>query len=87
MLVRMWRKGNPPTLLVGKCWCSHKGILGGSVVKNLPAKQEAWVQLLGQEDPMMKKMATLLSIHVGNLTEREARRAKIHKVAKELDTI
>ena len=57
------------------------------MVKNLPAKQEAWVQLLGQEDPMMKKMATLLSIHVGNLTEREARRAKIHEVAKELDTI
>ena len=87
MLVRMWRKGNPPTLLVGKYWYRHKSILGGSVVKNLPAKQEAWVQLLGQEDPMMKKMATLLSTHVGNLMDREARRTKIHEVAKDLDMI
>ena len=28
------------------------------MVKNLPAKQEAWVQALGQEDPLEKEMAT-----------------------------
>ena len=28
------------------------------VVKNLPAKQESWVQSLGQEDPLEKGMAT-----------------------------
>ena len=82
MLVRMWKKGNPPTLVVGKYWYNHKGFLGGSVVKNLPAKQEAWVQLLSQEDSMMKKMATLFRTHVGNLVDREARWAKIHEGAK-----
>ena len=29
----------------------------GSVVKNLPAKQEMWVQSLHQEDPLEKEMA------------------------------
>ena len=32
------------------------------VVKNLPAKQEMWVQSLGQEDPLEKGMATHSSI-------------------------
>ena len=31
-------------------------------VKNLPAMQEAWVQSLGQEDPLEKEMATHSSI-------------------------
>ena len=34
------------------------GFPGGSVVKNLPAKQEMQVQSLGQEDPLEKEMAT-----------------------------
>jgi len=34
------------------------GFPGGSVVKNRPAKQEAWVGSLGQEDPLEKEMAT-----------------------------
>ena len=34
----------------------------GSVVKNPPAKQEMWVQFLGQEDPLEKRMATHSSI-------------------------
>ena len=33
-----------------------KGFPGGSVVKNQSAKQEIWVQSLGQEDPLEKKM-------------------------------
>ena len=32
------------------------------MVKNLPAKQETWVQSLGQEDPLEKGMATHSSI-------------------------
>ena len=32
------------------------------MVKNLPAMQEAWVQSLGQEDPLEKGMATHSSI-------------------------
>ena len=31
-------------------------------VKNLPATQETWVQLLGQEDPLEKGMAAHSSI-------------------------
>ena len=36
--------------------------LGGSVVKNLPAMQEIWVQHLDWEDPLEKGMATHSSI-------------------------
>ena len=32
------------------------------LVKNLPAVQETWVQFLGWEDPLEKKMATHSSI-------------------------
>ena len=32
------------------------------MVKNLPAKQETWVQALGWEDPLEKEIATLSSI-------------------------
>ena len=34
------------------------GFPGGSVVGNLPAKQEKPVRFLGQEDPLQKEMAT-----------------------------
>ena len=37
------------------------GFPGGSVVKNLPAKQEMQVQSLGREDPLEKEMATHFS--------------------------
>ena len=45
------------------CKCNKgQGFPGGSVVKNLPAKQEMWVQSLGREDPMEKEMAAHSSI-------------------------
>ena len=34
------------------------GFPSGSVVKCLPAMQEAWVRSLGWEDPLEKEMAT-----------------------------
>ena len=34
----------------------------GTVVKNLSAKQEIWVQLLVREDPLEREMATYSSI-------------------------
>ena len=40
------------------------GFPGNSVVKNLPAMQEMWVQSLGREDPLEKEMATHFSILV-----------------------
>ena len=41
---------------------AFEGFPGGSVVKNLPAKQETWVQSLGQEDLLKEEMATHSSI-------------------------
>ena len=41
-----------------------RGLPGNSVVKNLPAMQEMWVQSLGREDPLEKEMATHFSILV-----------------------
>ena len=38
------------------------GFPGGSVVKNLPARQEMWVQFLGWQDPLEKEKATHSSI-------------------------
>ena len=35
---------------------------GEAVVKNLPARQEAWIWSLGQKDPLEKRMATHSSI-------------------------
>ena len=32
------------------------------MVKNMPTKQEMWVQSLGEEDPLEKEMATHSSI-------------------------
>ena len=40
----------------------HKGFPGGSVVKNLPAMQETWVQSLGWEDLLEEGMAIHSSI-------------------------
>ena len=41
---------------------------GGSVVKNLPAKREARVLSLGQEDPPEKEMATHSNILAWKIT-------------------
>ena len=45
------------SLLVDCLYIFSGGLPGGSVVKNLPAKQETQVQYLGQEDPLEKEMA------------------------------
>jgi len=52
------------------------------MVKNLPAKQEVWVQSLGQEDPGNPLQYSCL----GNPMDRGAWEATVHEVAKELDT-
>ena len=45
-----------------ECLSCTKGFAGGSVVKNLPAKQEMQVRPWGQEDPLEKGMAMHSSI-------------------------
>ena len=37
---------------------TNRGFPGGSVVKNLPAKQKLWVRSLGQGGPLEKAVAT-----------------------------
>ena len=52
-------------------------------VKNPPALQETLVDFLGREDPLEKGMATHSSILAWkNPTERGARQATVHVVAK-----
>ena len=51
-IAKMWRQSKYPS--VGE-WLSFSG---GSVVKNLPAKQETRVRSLGWEDPLEKEIAT-----------------------------
>ena len=41
---------------------SKLGFPGSSVVKNLPAKRETWVQSLGWEDPLEEGMAVHSSV-------------------------
>ena len=41
------------------------------MVKNPPAKQEAWVQSLGREDPLEKEMATHSSNLIWEITWTE----------------
>ena len=48
-----------PGLIPGQ---ETKDFPGGTMVKNLPAKQETRAQSLGQEDPLEKEMATHSSI-------------------------
>ena len=40
-------------------------------VKNLPKMQETWVQLLGQEDPLEKEMATHCGIFAWRIPRTE----------------
>ena len=62
------------------------GFPSGSAVKNPPAMQESretLVQSLGQKDPLDKGMATHSSILAWRIpTDRGARRATVHRVAK-----
>ena len=43
-------------------WEVSTGLRICKLVKNLPTMQETWVQFLGQEDPLEKKMVTHSSI-------------------------
>ena len=40
-------------------------------VKNLPAVQETWIPSLGQEDPLLKRMATHSSILAWRIPQTE----------------
>ena len=48
----------------------HRASLVDSMLKNLPAMQETWVQSLGWEDLLEKAMATHFSILTGEFHEK-----------------
>ena len=59
------------------------GFPRGSVIRNLPAKQETWVESLGWEDPLQKEMATYSSIvawaeEPGGLLSTESQKSQTH---------
>ena len=64
---------------IGNVWCEGldlemghiQGFPGGSVVKNPPAKQETWVQSLGQEDSLEMEMATHSTILAWEISQTE----------------
>ena len=59
------------------------GFPGGSMVKNMPAMWETWVQSLGWEDPLEEGIATHSTILAWKIpTESGAWRATVHGVAK-----
>ena len=51
--------------------CISWASLEAQLVKNLPAMQDIWVQFLGQEDPLEKKMATHSSIFAWRISWTE----------------
>ena len=57
------------------------GFPGGSVVKDLPTKQEKRVWSLGQEDPLKKEMATHSSVPAWEIPQRGAWWASAHGIA------
>jgi len=52
------------------------------MVKTLPAVRETWVQSLGQEDPLERRMATHSSILAWRIPWTEAWWATVYGVAK-----
>ena len=55
------------------------------MVKSLPAMQEMWVQSLGGEDLLEKKMQPTPVFLPGKSLNRGAWWAAVHRVTKELD--
>ena len=49
----------------------YMGFPGGSVVKNLPAKQEMQIRSLGQEEPLEEEMATHSSVFAWEIPRTE----------------
>ena len=59
-----------------------RGFLHDAMIKNLPAKQETWVQSLGREDPLEKGMATHSSILAWRIPWTEEASRLVHRVTR-----
>ena len=86
---KVQRRGSPEA-----CNCSNRNhhalaqkksgpVMVAHLVKNLPVIQETWVQSLGWEDPLEKRMATHSSILAWRIPwTEEPWWAIVHEVAK-----
>ena len=54
-----------PVYVIKPLLTSKHASLVAQMIKNLPAMQETWIQSLGWEDPLEKKMATQYSTGSG----------------------
>ena len=64
------------------------GLLGGSVIRILPAMQEVQVQSLGQEDPLVEGMATHCGILAWEIpVQGVSKRSFIHKKINALKAV
>ena len=76
-----WQRNTQKGSLVMKWKSSYFEVRGASLVaetvKNPPAMQKTWVQSLGQEDPLEKRMSTPSSILAWRIpwTEKPGRRS------------
>ena len=61
-----------------------QGFLGGSIIKNTPAKQEIQVLSLGGEDPLEQEVATHSSVLAWEIpwTEEPGGLHTVHRVSK-----
>ena len=62
-------------------YTSIRAFLVTQMVKNLPEKQETWIQSLGWEDSLEKKMAIQYSC-LENPMDRGARWPMVYRIAK-----
>ena len=77
----MLRRSPAPLLTLGIAL-----LPAGSVVKNLPAKEEMQVRALGWEDPLKKEMATHSSILAWEIPWTEEPGGQLSMGSQESDT-
>ena len=53
----------PSSVCVCVCVCVYGVSLVAQMVESLPAMQETWVQSLGRENPLEKRMATFFKVN------------------------
>ena len=72
-----------PENVVYNCPVSSKGAsLVAQTVKNLPAMQETWIQILDWEDPLEKEWLPTLVSCLENSMDRGAWKAIVHGVTR-----
>ena len=72
-------------IMIGLLWALGASLIAQSI-NHLPAVQETWVWVLGQEDPLEKEMATHSNILAWRITSAEESGGLQSMGSQELDT-